>query len=116
MISSISPTTRSAFMKVLRAMGTTSGQVVRQVSIEYLVLILFGGIAGVVIGSLAAQTFVPLFRVADGLQAPLPPMLPILATDKVLPLTSIFLAVMLAMQLLLIAITLRSRLYSALRM
>lgn len=103
-------------LAVLRAMGTTSGQVVRQVSIEYLVLILFGGIAGVVIGSLAAQTFVPLFRVANGLQAPLPPMLPILATDKVLPLTAIFLAIMLAMQLLLIAITLRSRLYSALRM
>ncbi len=103
-------------LAVLRAMGTSRGQIVRQISVEYLILIIFGGVMGVGIGTLAAQAFVPLFRIAKGLETPMPPLIPIVALGSVLPLTTIFVVIMLSMQLVLIAVTLQNRLYSALRM
>ena len=103
-------------LAVLRAIGSSQGQVVRQVSAEYLLLILFGGVLGVGIGIMAAEAFVPLFRFAGGLEVPLPPLIPVIALDSVIPLTSIFVATMMLMQLVLVLLTMRNRLFSALRM
>ena len=44
---------------VLRAVGLYHGQVIRQVAVEYTILMVFGAIAGIIIGTLAATMFVP---------------------------------------------------------
>ena len=71
--------------------------------------------AGIFIGTLAATMFVPLFRVAGG-QAPDPPLIPIVAVNAVVPLAASFIGVMLLAELVIIALALKGRLFTALRM
>jgi hypothetical protein len=49
------------------------------VILEYTFLALFGVLAGALIGSAAANLFIPFFRYTGGKEIPLPPLLPVLS-------------------------------------
>ena len=101
---------------VLRAIGLKRPQVLVQVALEYAILIAYGALAGVVAGAIAAQLFVPLFRVAGASQALLPPLLPIIERTQIWPLTLIFAAVMIGLELVVISAAIFQRLGKALRL
>jgi putative ABC transport system permease protein len=100
---------------VVRAVGLYHNQVIRQVAIEYTILMIFGAIAGIAVGTVAATLFVPLFRVVGG-AAPQPPLIPIVAAAEVIPLAVSFIGVMLVAELIIIGVALKGRLFTALRM
>ncbi|MCC9076384.1 ABC transporter permease [Litorilinea aerophila] len=102
---------------VLRAVGLRRIQIVAQVVMEYAVLTLYGAAAGVFCGRLAAQLFVPLFRVSSsGPGTPLPPLLPVIADEQILPMALTFAGVMVVLEVLIISSAFYRRLFEALRL
>jgi putative ABC transport system permease protein len=107
---------RMFLFSVMRAIGLKRPQILSQVAMEYLILTAYGAAAGVLAGSLAADLFVPLFRVAGEGQALLPALLPIIAQDQILPLVVMFVGVMIVLELITIAAAIYQRLSNALRL
>lgn len=101
---------------VLRAVGLRRGEIITQVALEYGVLTAYGAIAGVACGSLAARLFVPLFRFTGGANAPLPPLIPIIAQERIIPLAVAFAVIMIVMELLVVSSAFYQRLFEALRL
>ena len=100
---------------VLRAMGLTRRQVVSQVVLEYVFLTAFGSVAGALIGIAAAELFVPLFRVTAEQGVPLPPLVPLIAEQDIRQLAAIFAAIMVLLQVIVIARALSWRHFHMLR-
>jgi hypothetical protein len=86
------------------------------VALEYLLLTAYGAVAGVIAGAVAAQLFVPLFRVTGEEGAPLPALLPIIAQEQILPLVTFFVGIMIVLELITIAAAVYQRLSAALRL
>ena len=107
---------RRLYFAVLRAAGLKRLQIIGQIAFEYAILTAFGAFAGVIVGSFAAELFIPLFRVTTEGGAPLPPLLPIIAQGEILPLAIAFSATMIVLEVLLIAAALQRRLFDALRL
>jgi predicted lysophospholipase L1 biosynthesis ABC-type transport system permease subunit len=101
---------------VLRAVGLRRRAVVTQVALEYAVLTAYGAMAGVVCGTLAARLFVPFFRVAAGPGTPLPPLVPVIAQEEIVPLVAAFAGVMIVLEILIISSAFYRRLFDALRL
>lgn len=101
---------------VLRAVGLSRKEIVGQVGLEYLTLTAYGAVAGVICGGVAAYLFVPLFRISVGSGAPLPPLIPIIAQNQILPLAIAFSIVMIMLELVIISSALYTKLFEALRM
>ena len=101
---------------VLRAIGLQRREIISQVGLEYIVLTAYGAIAGVACGILAANLFVPFFRIGVGVGAPLPPMIPIIAQNQIAPLAIVFSLVMIILELIIISSAFFSRIFDALRM
>lgn len=107
---------RMFLFSVMRAIGLKRPQILGQVAMEYLILTAYGAVAGVIIGVLAANLFVPLFRVTGEEGAPLPPLLPLIAQEEILPLALFFVGIMIVLELITIAAAIYQRLSSALRL
>ena len=101
---------------LLNAVGLKRSQIISQVFLEYALLTLYGAAGGVFIGSLAAELFVPLFKVTGESGIPLPPLLPIIAQDEIIPLAITFAGVMIVLELVVIAFAIYQRLFKALRL
>lgn len=101
---------------VLRAVGLHRREIVSQVALEYAVLTAYGAIAGVACGMLAARLFAPLFRVASGPNTPLPPLIPIIAQNQIIPLAVAFAAIMIVLEILIISTAFYHHLAEALRL
>lgn len=101
---------------VMRAVGLMRNQVIGQVILEYAIIILYGAIIGLWIGGATSALFVPFFRIADAQSAPLPPLIPVVAQDEIVPLTVVFVACMVFVETSLIVRAMRGRLFDALRM
>lgn len=101
---------------VLRAVGMPKITLAGQVLLEYATLTAYGAVAGVLIGSLAAELFVPLFRVSGEAQMPLPPLLPVIAHNEILPLVLGFATTMILLELMVLSSALYQRIFVALRM
>lgn len=101
---------------VLRAIGMRRAAVAAQVLLEYAILTAYGAVVGVVVGSYAAELFVPLFRVGSGTDAPLPPLLPVIAGNEILPLVLAFAGLMILLELVVLSSALYQRIFVALRM
>jgi putative ABC transport system permease protein len=101
---------------VLRAVGLHRHEIVSQVGLEYAVLTAYGAAAGVLCGTLAARLFVPLFRVASGPETPLPPLIPIIAQNEIIPLAAAFAGGMILLEILIISSAFYQRLFEALRL
>ncbi len=101
---------------VLRAIGMRRAAVAVQVMLEYAILTAYGAVVGVLVGSYAAQLFVPLFRVGAGANAPLPPLIPVIAGEEILPLVLAFSGLMVLLELVVLSSALYRRIFVALRM
>lgn len=101
---------------VLRAIGMRRASVAAQVLLEYGILTAYGAVAGVLVGSYAAALFVPLFRVGSGPNAPLPPLLPVIAGEEILPMVIAFAGLMIVLELVVLSSALYRRIFVALRM
>lgn len=101
---------------VLRAVGLRRSEVVGQVALEYTFLTAYGATAGVVCGSVAAYLFVPLFRMGAGGETLLPPLIPMIAQEEILPMALLFAGVMIILELLIISSAFYRRQFEALRL
>ena len=101
---------------VLRAIGMRRAAVAAQVMLEYAILTGYGAVVGVLVGSYAAELFVPLFRVGSGPNAPLPPLLPVIAGEEILPMVFAFAGLMVVLELVVLSSALYRRIFVALRM
>ncbi|MEM7028608.1 MAG: FtsX-like permease family protein [Chloroflexota bacterium] len=101
---------------LLNAVGLKRGNIILQVFLEYALLTLYGAVGGVFIGSLAAELFVPLFRITGESGIPLPPLLPVIVQEEIIPLTVAFAVTMIVLELLVIASAIYQRLFQALRL
>lgn len=100
---------------VLHAVGVRRRQIIGQVALEYGCLLAYGALAGALAGIVAAELFVPFFRVAGGGQMPLPPLLPLIARDAVWSLTVTFTVVIILIEIGLISRVLYQRLAAMLK-
>ncbi|MEZ4707899.1 MAG: ABC transporter permease [Caldilineaceae bacterium] len=107
---------RKFHFAILRAAGLKRLQIVSQVALEYGILTAFGALAGIVVGSVAAELFVPLFRITAEGGVIQPPLLPIIAQGQIFPLAAVFAGAMIVLEVVLIVAALYRRLFDALRM
>jgi putative ABC transport system permease protein len=101
---------------VLRSIGLKRFQIIHQVALEYAILIAYGALAGVMAGAVAAELFVPLFRVTGEQFTPQPPLLPIIAREQIWPLALIFTSLMIILEMGIISAAIYQRLSNALRL
>ena len=101
---------------LLNAIGHRRSHIVSQVFLEYALLTLYGAVGGVFVGSLAAELFIPLFRITGEQNVPLPPLIPIIVQEEIIPLALIFAGIMIALELLMIGASLYRRLFGMLRL
>ncbi len=110
---------RLFYFSVLHAIGVKRLQQLGQVILEYTVLTIYGAVAGAFIGSLASLVFIPLFRVGQdqgSIIAPLPPLLPIIAEEQIIPMALGFASLMILLELLVLSTVLYQRLFGILRL
>lgn len=107
---------RMYLFSVMRAIGMKRPEILSQVTLEYLFLTLYGAVAGVFAGALAAELFVPLFRVTGEKGLPQPPLLPIIAQEQIWPLAAAFAVTMIGLELIIISAAIYQRLSQALRL
>jgi len=101
---------------VLRALGALRRQLVAQLSIEYSLLVLYGTLAGSIIGAYASELFTPFFRSASQSKVMLPPLLPVIARDEIVRLVLVFAAVIVLVELAATAQAMQRRLFEIMRM
>ena len=100
---------------VLRAIGLLRSQITGQVVLEYAFLTAFGAITGGLIGSFASRLFVPMFRITGEQKVPLPPLIPIIAIDQVRSLITVFVGLIVVLEVLVITQALSKRAFSMLK-
>ena len=100
---------------VLNAVGVSRRQIMAQLILEYTFLVLFGVLAGALIGNFASELFVPFFRFTGEQGVPLPPLLPIIADQQVLKLVVVFTGTIILAELVTVALAFRQQLGKILR-
>jgi len=102
-------------LTILRAVGLLRRQISGQVVLEYAFLTAYGSVAGALMGSFAANMFVPLFRVTAEEGVPLPPLIPIIAQDKVQLMVVSFVGLIITLEVFVIVRALSRRAFSMLK-
>jgi predicted lysophospholipase L1 biosynthesis ABC-type transport system permease subunit len=101
---------------ILRAVGLSLAQVVGQVSIEYLVLMVYSVAGGAAIGVWASQLFIPFFQAADQNILNPPRMISLVAWNDIFRISAAFTVVLVVAQIAVIFAALRKGVFQALRM
>lgn len=101
---------RAYRLVVLNAVGLSRRQILTQVILEYTFLALFGVLAGALIGSAAANLFIPFFRYTGGKEIPLPPLLPVLSGTPLRNLSLFFGLTIISVEIVSMTAILRNRL------
>ena len=101
---------------ILRAVGLSLLQVVGQVSIEYIVLMVYSVVGGAGIGILASDWFIPFFRAADSNILNPPTLLPLIAWTDISQISAAFTISLIVAQIAVVAAALRGGVFQALRM
>ena len=101
---------------ILRAVGLSLSQVVGQVSIEYLVLMIYSVVGGAAIGVWASQLFIPFFQAADKNVLNPPRMISLVAWNDIFRISAAFTVVLVIAQIAVITAALRKGVFQALRM
>jgi putative ABC transport system permease protein len=101
---------------ILRAMGLSLLQVVGQVTIEYVVLMLYSVAGGAAIGAWASELFIPFFQAADKNVLNPPMLIPLIAWEEIGQISGVFTITLVAAQIVVISAALRSGVFQALRM
>jgi putative ABC transport system permease protein len=106
---------RAYRLAVLNAVGLSRNQIMTQVVLEYAFLAMFGVVAGTLIGLFASELFVPFFRYTGERGIPLPPLIPIIASEQLRNLSLIFGGTIVAVEVATIASLLHQRLVQILK-
>lgn len=106
---------RAYRLAVLNAVGLSRNQILMQVVFEYAFLALFGAIAGALIGMFASELFVPFFRFTGEQGIPLPPLVPVIASDRLRMMSLIFGVTIVGLEVAVIASILHNRLVQILK-
>ncbi len=101
---------------ILRAVGLSLLQVISQVSIEYLVLMIYSVAGGTAIGVLASDLFIPFFQAADQNVINPPTLLPLIAWNDITKISAAFTITLIVAQIAVISAALRGGVFQALRM
>ncbi|MBN1934602.1 MAG: hypothetical protein JW934_08045 [Anaerolineae bacterium] len=101
---------------ILRAVGLSLLQVISQVSIEYVVLMVYSVLGGALIGVWASGLFIPFFQAADMNVIRPPTLLPLIAWNDISQISAAFTVVLVAAQIAVIAAALRKGVFQALRL
>jgi putative ABC transport system permease protein len=101
---------------ILRAVGLSLSQIISQVAIEYLVLMVYSVAGGAGIGIWASTLFIPFFQAADQNVLNPPRLIPLVAYDDIIRISSAFTVVLVAAQIAVIFAALRRGVFQALRM
>ncbi|HEY63559.1 MAG TPA: FtsX-like permease family protein [Caldilineae bacterium] len=101
---------------VLRAVGLRRRQVAGQIILEYGILTAYGAAAGAFIGAIASQLFSPFFRVTGEKGIPLPPLIPVIAQDKITYLAIAFAGFMVLLEMVVLINALYRRVFDAITM
>jgi putative ABC transport system permease protein len=101
---------------ILRAVGLSLLQVVSQVSIEYLVLMIYSVAGGTAIGVWASDLFIPFFQARDSNLLNPPTIIPLIAWLDISKISAAFTITLVVAQIAVIAAALRGGVFQALRM
>lgn len=101
---------------VLRALGLKLRQVLSIVSIEYLVVILYGVLGGTAAGIAASQLFVPYFQFTEDPQMQVPPFLPEVAVAQIVWIALSYLGVLLLAEIVVLLRATRREAFQTLRL
>jgi ABC-type antimicrobial peptide transport system permease subunit len=102
-------------LAVLRAIELNLWQIAIQVTLEYTLLTISGAAVGAFIGAMASTFFAPFFTLTGEADVPRPPLIPVIDQRHVAYLTAIFVAVMVALGVIVIARTFSRRNFDLLR-
>ncbi len=100
---------------ILRAVGLSLLQVISQVSIEYMVLMVYSVLGGAAIGIWASRLFIPFFQAADMNVLRPPTMIPLIAWEDIMRISAVFTVVLILAQIAVISAALRKGVFQALR-
>lgn len=100
---------------ILRAMGLGLHQVLATVSIEYLVVVLYGVLAGTVAGIAASHLYVPYFQFTDDLSQQIPPFTPQIAWSQILWIAAGYVLVLVLAEAVVLWHATRREVFQALR-
>jgi predicted lysophospholipase L1 biosynthesis ABC-type transport system permease subunit len=101
---------------ILRAVGLSLTQVISQVTIEYLVLMIYSVAGGAAIGIWASRLFIPFFQAADQNVINPPRLISLIAWEDILRISAAFVIVLVVAQIAVISAALRKGVFQALRM
>jgi len=101
---------------ILRAVGLSLLQVISQVSIEYLVLMVYSVAGGTAIGVWASRLFIPFFQAADRNILNPPTIVPLIAWSDISKISAAFTITLIVAQIAVVAAALRGGVFQALRM
>jgi len=107
---------RSFRFSVWQALGLRRFEVVAVVSIEYLVTLVYGIVTGTLGGILASQLYVPIFRLTDSVEVPVPPYLPLVDWNGTALITGGLALVLVVVEAIILVRVARTRVFEVLRM
>ncbi len=107
---------RISWLTVLHAVGTTRRQLVRTLVVEQAIVLAFGAMLAVALGTVTARLFVPYMGTTEAAATvPLPPLIPTIAGAETRALAGVFTVVMVVLQTALILRTLARSRFTALK-
>jgi putative ABC transport system permease protein len=101
---------------ILRAVGLALVQVVGQITIEYVILMVYSVLGGAAIGVLASRLFIPFFQATDQNVLNPPMLLPLVAWEDIGRISAVFIVVLIVAQIAVVNAALRRGVFQALRM
>ncbi len=101
---------------ILRAIGLSAGQMTSFLAWELAFLILTGLIAGTALGVLVSQMFIPALQVGTGLEARIPPYMPLIAWPAIFRIWMLFAVMFVVALAVLAALLMRMRIFQAVKL
>lgn len=107
---------RAQRFAIMRAMGMRRYEVVSTVLMEYIVTLAYAIAAGIFLGVLASQLYVPLFPVTDNPGIPIPPFIPFIDWQRATWMAALMSATLILIVGTVVIRVARARIFEVLRM
>jgi putative ABC transport system permease protein len=101
---------------VLRALGLNIKQVLAIVSVEYLLVILYGIVGGAMAGIATSQLFVPFFQFTEDPAVQVPPFVPEIAAEQLAWIISVYVSVLIIAEAVVLVRATRREAFQTLRL
>jgi len=113
---SVSIVRRARRFAVLRAVGMHHSELMRTVSVEYLITLVYGIMAGTALGIVSSILFVPFFALTETAAVPIPPFIPYIGWGEARLMAAIMGITLLVIEAGVLLRLLRTKVFEALRM